>query len=80
LFETDPETGLIVRGTKKQGVDSAIGSARDDVLDGEPGLLPWHGSAFQLLDEALGDGFVDVAFHSVTFGLAASMAASACLA
>ena len=40
LLETDPERGSIVRGTKKQGIDSAIGFARDDVLDGEPGLLP----------------------------------------
>ena len=77
LSETDPERGLIVCGTKKQSVDSAVGFARDDVLNGEPGLLPWHGSAFQLLDEALGDGFVDVAFHSATSCLAAPMTASA---
>ena len=77
LPETDPERGLIVHGTKKQGVDSAVGFARDDVLDGEPEFLPGHGSAFQLLDEPLGDGFVDVAFHSATSRRAASMAASA---
>jgi hypothetical protein len=46
LLETDPERGLIVRGTKKQSVDSAVGFARDDVLNGEPALLPWYGSAF----------------------------------
>ena len=51
--------------------------ARDDVLYGEPGLLPGHGPAFQLLDEPLGDRFVDVAFHSATSRRAASMAASA---
>jgi len=77
LFETDPERGLIVRGAKKQGVDSAVRFAGDDVLDGEPGLLPGHGSAFQLLDKALGDRFMDVAFHNATSRRAASMAASA---
>ena len=37
LLETDPERGLVVRRAKKQGVDSTVGFARDDVLDCEPG-------------------------------------------
>ena len=74
LLETDPERGLIVRGTKKQGIDSAVGFARDDVLDGEPGLLPGHGPALQLLDEPLGDRLIDVAVHSATSFRAISIA------
>jgi hypothetical protein len=34
---------LVVRRAEKESVDSAVGFARDDVPDGEPGLLPRHG-------------------------------------
>ena len=43
LLEADREWGLVVRRAKKQSVDFAVGSARNDVLDSKPGLLPWHG-------------------------------------
>jgi hypothetical protein len=42
LPETDPERGLIVRGAEKQGIDSAVGFARYDVLDSEQGFC--HGT------------------------------------
>ncbi len=55
LLKADPERGLVVRRAEEQGIDSAVGFARDDILDAEPRLLPRHGAALQLLDEALGD-------------------------
>ena len=77
LPETDPERGLVVRGAEKQGIDSAIGFARYDVLDTEPGLLPRHGAALQLLDKPPGYRLINVAVHSATSFRAMSMADSA---
>ena len=42
LPEGDPEWGVVIRRAEKQGINSAIGFARNDVLDGKPRLC--HGT------------------------------------
>lgn len=61
-------------GREEPGVDAGVVPPGDEVLRVArpgPGLLPRHGAAFQLLDDAVGDGLVDVEMlifvHGVLF-------------